>query len=234
MKLMIEIMIFLMFITVLHAGDLFEAAASNDIAAMKSLIESSAASIKDVDAYGRTPLHLACLNGAMDCAEYLIQKGADINARAGNGMTPLHLAVIGNRLEMTGYLMDHKADGNIRDKAGMSMQPLQYACIQGNKEIVQLLIEKYHLDVNTADDIGTTLLMTAAWKSNLDLARYLIAKGADLNRKKWRPQDSVQMTALDHANYALLVSSNEQSIAFVNYLKSIGAKTATELNKKTP
>ena len=85
--------------------------------------------IKDGDALHHTPLegatllHLAIDYDEIEIAEWLIQKGADVNARAGfdsegfGGHTPLFHAVVG--LVSAGdtlarLLLDHGADPNIR------------------------------------------------------------------------------------------------------------------------
>ena len=44
------------------------------------------------DDYGDTPLHAAVRREFFKAAEYLIQKGADMNATNGNGRTPMDLA----------------------------------------------------------------------------------------------------------------------------------------------
>lgn len=46
-----------------------------------------------VDGFGNTLLHKAALQGADIIAEYLLSKGANVNARNGSNATPLHKAV---------------------------------------------------------------------------------------------------------------------------------------------
>jgi len=44
---------------------------------------------------GSTALHYAAQNNAVDVADLLIQKGADVNAAAKYGIRPLHNASLG-------------------------------------------------------------------------------------------------------------------------------------------
>ena len=47
------------------------------------------ADVKAKDNYGWTPLHLACLDNALECAKLLIARGADVGAKDNGGETPL-------------------------------------------------------------------------------------------------------------------------------------------------
>ncbi|HJZ58755.1 MAG TPA: ankyrin repeat domain-containing protein, partial [Gemmataceae bacterium] len=56
-----------------------------------------------------TPLHLAVVHGHSDVVEYLIQRGADVNADSGGGWTPLHLAARTDRLDIVKLLVESGA-----------------------------------------------------------------------------------------------------------------------------
>ena len=60
-----------------------------------------------------TPLHGAAANGELATVQLLIDRGADVNARADNGQSPLHLC--NSHLEVTKTLVDNGADPNARD-----------------------------------------------------------------------------------------------------------------------
>ena len=56
------------------------------------LIEKQNVDINIKDNDEKTPLHFACQEGNFPVVEYLISKGANIEAKDGRGQTPLHYA----------------------------------------------------------------------------------------------------------------------------------------------
>jgi ankyrin repeat protein len=91
---------------------------------------------------GNTPLmHAVSLNNQRVIA-LLIQKGADINARAMNGSAeqpaaPLQVAVANGPAEMVYFLLELGADPNLTNWAGQS--PQQFATQRGNLQILRVL-----------------------------------------------------------------------------------------------
>ena len=121
-----------------------------------------------------------------------LDKGGNVNLQDEPGMTPLHHAVNddwkGSHREMVKLLIDRGA--NVKAIDDTHHTPLHLA---SNKETAELLIDA-GADVNAKTRReGETLLFSAAWgaaqghpKSHqmyLDLAKLLIAKGADINVK---------------------------------------------------
>ena len=70
-------------------------------------------------------------------AELLIEKGADVNAKAGFGSTPLHDAAFSDLKEVTELLIANGADVNAKAEEGWT--PLHDAARGGHKEIADLL-----------------------------------------------------------------------------------------------
>ncbi|KAI9485348.1 MAG: ankyrin repeat-containing domain protein, partial [Benjaminiella poitrasii] len=70
-----------------------EAAQKGSFQTIHYLISNKLASVHDVDSQGATALHYATLANNDVCVKYLIDKGADVNAPAGElQATPLHWA----------------------------------------------------------------------------------------------------------------------------------------------
>lgn len=63
-----------------------------------------------------------CNLGHMDEVQYLIGKGAHVNAEDISGNTPLHAAALAGRLEIVKYLLEKGADINARNVNGKTAQ----------------------------------------------------------------------------------------------------------------
>jgi cytochrome c len=60
-------------------------------------------------AKSQTPLHVAAENGCLQCAIYLVEAGADVNALTSNGSPPIHLAKLSGHDDVAAYLHSHGA-----------------------------------------------------------------------------------------------------------------------------
>ncbi len=90
-------------------------------------------------------------------------------------LSPLTLAIESNDASRVRELLNRGADANV--DGGL---PLLKAVMQGQNEITMLLIEKgAKLDTSVSSYNGMTALHVAAVNGNADLARLLLAKGAD-------------------------------------------------------
>ena len=59
---------------------------------MSMLIKRDESLIEFKNGPGNTPLHVACLEGYVSCAEILLENNADFNSVNRKGQTPLHIA----------------------------------------------------------------------------------------------------------------------------------------------
>ena len=84
------------------------------------------------------PLHAALAGkGARDVIEMLIDRGADVNARAELDLTPLHLAAARGNMPITRRLIELKVDPAARMTDGK--RPADYAAERGHPEVAALL-----------------------------------------------------------------------------------------------
>jgi len=131
-------------------------------------------------------------SGDLAAVKKFLDRGGNVNLQDEPGMTPLHHAVNadwkGRNHEMVKLLIDRGA--NVKAIDDTHHTPLHGA---SNKETAELLIDA-GADVNAkTGSEGETLLFSAAWgaaqgasksyEMYLNLAKLLIAKGADVNVK---------------------------------------------------
>ena len=191
-----------------YANSIYVAAYRGDVNRVKSFIEGGV-SVNTKDEGGWTPLHWAGLADSPEVAEYLIAKGADVNARAGNSFTPLRNAL---SLPVIKLLISKGADINATD-TDLGLTKLHKVCESGDIDIVELLIDN-GADVNAKPTkggmYGRTPLHFAAIFGHPDIAKLLISKGADINAVcPWRS---------DHRQTALHLAARTGHTEVVEYL----------------
>lgn len=145
-----------------------------------------------------TLLHWAAINDRGTIVDYLLKKGADINATGGDlESTPLHWAVRQGHLSMVVKLVRNGADMSTFDIEGCNA--LHVAAQLGHTPIVAYLIAK-GIDINSPDATGRTALMWVASKvSNIDPTRLLISLGASITLT----DNQFKNTALHWAVYSM-------------------------------
>jgi ankyrin repeat protein len=113
------------------------AAEGGDLEALKSILARDPTLLQSKEWGDLTPLHLAVLHNHNDVAQYLLSKGADVNARTSTGITPLHEAAQNGNKEITELLLAHAASVNAVDNQGWT--PMTRAQKWGHPEIAALL-----------------------------------------------------------------------------------------------
>ena len=107
------------------AGPLHKAAEANDFEEVVRLIDQGAdVNAIEVENEG-TALHWAAIGGGADIIELLLDKGAEIDAKAGGGLRPPSLAAMYGRYAAVELLVERGADVNAHDAYGST--PLHFA-----------------------------------------------------------------------------------------------------------
>jgi len=156
--------------------DACEAAALGDLTALNEALDRDADLISRRSSDGWTPLHLAGFFGRDDCAAFLIDNGAPLDALSTNAIrnTPLHAALAGatnptlvRRLILAGADVEARGEGGI--------QPLHLAASRGNQSLCDLIISR-GADPQAMMDDGTTPAMLAAQRGFPELGEKLKAR----------------------------------------------------------
>ncbi|KFQ28215.1 2-5A-dependent ribonuclease, partial [Mesitornis unicolor] len=126
-------------------------------------------------------LNIAVRNSNIKDVLELLEKGADVNSKAGCGWTPLQSAVQANEEDLVRLLLDRGACPRARkDNGGTAFTE---AAIAGNVTILELLLD-CGLNINDHDDNGFTAFMEAAWYGNEEALKFLYSKGANVNLRR--------------------------------------------------
>jgi ankyrin repeat protein len=142
-------------------------AAQNGYPRLAAFLISRGADVNARDKWNFTPLHEA---KNKETAEVLINAGANLHARSNTGLKPLRAAVYSMRLDVAKLLAGKGARSNIFMDAAMGrLKQIKYV-VQRNRNIVSAI-----------DADGWTPLHHAAAAGQLEVATFLIEKGADLN-----------------------------------------------------
>ena len=124
--------------------DICASAAAGDIEEVKiQLMKGTDANARDRE-LGATPLSWAVLFNHADVAEFLIQKGADVNARNRDGGAPLHGAAFLGYADIAELLIRKGADINARNDKGET--PLDVSRVDW--EITQLIASWLELELD--------------------------------------------------------------------------------------
>ena len=117
--------------------DIWNAAYEGNIEAVKQHLADGADVNARTDSYLETPLHFAAENGQKEVAQILIDKSADVNAKAKWDRTPLHGAAKTGRSEIVKLLIETGADLNPKDFENKT--PLNEAIKYKHSEVADIL-----------------------------------------------------------------------------------------------
>ncbi len=150
-------------------------------ATVKALVEAGA-DVNLVSAGDKTsPLLMAIINGQFDIALYLLDKGANPNLASENGVAPLYAVVNVQWAPKAGYPQPR---AYLQQKA--SYLDLMKALLDKGAVVDARLKKKvwyqgYNFDLSGVDETGATAFWRAAYASDIDAMKLLVAHGADPN-----------------------------------------------------
>jgi ankyrin repeat protein len=170
------------------------AARQGSAKAVQTLVEGGADVNQSSPGDRTSPLLIATINGHFDIAKYLLDKGADPNLASDPGATPLyglinvqwapkaaypqpraHLQQTLTYLDLMKALLEKGADPNARVRR-------------------KIWFSSYNFDQSNMDEIGATPFWRAAYASDVDAMKLLVAYGADPNIPTMKPAGRARPT----------------------------------------
>jgi ankyrin repeat protein len=139
---------------------------------VKRLVEKEGIDVNAKDSSNGTLLHYASWMQP-SLVDYLIQKGANVNAATRNGNTPLHWASLD---QVTETLLKHGADVNA--KTTSENTALHWT---QSPNMTKILL-KYGADIHAFNNQGYTPLH---WAETRDVIEILLEHGADIHALKY-------------------------------------------------
>lgn len=146
---------------------------------------------------GMSILHYATWrSNCAECVQLLIDNGAEVNAKDKNGETPITIMMTASTAKSRAETVIYTT--NAYKAAGFTVMPEKYMNPKESdwsepEELIEILV-KAKADVNAANAVGTTPLITAAFFNKAPLMKLLIDAGADVNHA-----DKVGVTAIMYA-----------------------------------
>jgi ankyrin repeat protein len=218
---------------------LMTAARTGDAATVKALLARGATITAVEKLKGQDALMWAAAENNAAVVRLLVEAGADLKRRSRGGtFTPFLFAVRAGHLETTRTLLDLGADVNETMPDGTSA--LVMAVINAHYELAGMLLER-GADPD-ADGQGWTALHQIAWSrrhnagfnlpgpvatgslDSLELARRLVARGADVNaRQKKEPRDGNRNMLNRIGSTALLLAAKSADVPLMRVLLELGA-----------
>jgi ankyrin repeat protein len=209
--------------------DIHQAAEEGNIEAVKQHI-AAGTDVNAKDDLGLTPLHEAAEDGHKEIAELLIAGSAEVNAKNEDGYTPLLSAVglLANHARSLGIvelLIAKGADLSVKTKHGQTA--LVLATATGQRDVVELLIEKGAAINANGDFDGATALHVACTIGKREIAELLINTGADINVRDLGGATPLQR-AIYYDNHGYITDGVERT-NLSDLLRKHGGKTELEL-----
>lgn len=146
--------LFLFSILTFSQSDIFEISRNGSLEEIEAIYKLDKESINLKNEQGYMPLTLACYNGNLEVATFLVDKVLDINGNSDFG-TPLMAAVYKGYDNIVEILLKYKADPNIQDSQGGTA--MHYAVLFRKYKIIELLVEA-GADFNIENDVKKSAL----------------------------------------------------------------------------
>ncbi|XP_077994497.1 uncharacterized protein LOC144448217 [Glandiceps talaboti] len=165
-------------------------------------------------AQGVNALHLAAGHGRQSVIKFLIESGADVDAKDSENCTPLHYAAQFGYAKAVQELINCKANVNVQNQHQFA--PLHKAATNGHTEVIEILLNN---DANIAIPVssqygGCSPLHLAAAEGHYDVILLLVKRGALMNAQDGNKQVPLHLAAKNgHLDVVRLLCSSGAAIS---------------------
>lgn len=171
-RVIVTLLSALNFTSFLAAAPIHSAAETGDMSKVRTLVAGDPASVNAKNDDGVTPLWVAAQKGQVEVVTFLLEKGADIEAKAW-GVTPLWIASQEGRADVVTALIRKGAAVEAKREDGVT--PIYIATNNGQIDVVKVLLAK-----GAKRDVlvnGMTPLQVAEKDGNKDMIEVLRGAG---------------------------------------------------------
>ncbi|NP_001191021.1 ankyrin repeat and KH domain-containing protein 1 [Xenopus tropicalis] len=157
-----------------------------------------------------TALMEACMDGHVEVARLLLDSGAQVNMPADSFESPLTLAACGGHVELAALLIERGA--NLEEVNDEGYTPLMEAAREGHEEMVALLLAQgANINAQT-EETQETALTLACCGGFSEVSDFLIKAGADIELGCSTPlMEAAQEGHLELVKYLLAAGANVQA-----------------------
>ncbi|WIG71125.1 ankyrin repeat domain-containing protein (plasmid) [Photobacterium damselae] len=205
-----------------------------DIDTVKYLLKRGL-DVNSIDSNGWTALMYAVIEGDMGIVRNLVNEGADLNAKAMSGESIMSRIVAKNDPLIFQYFLENGVNVNAVDKSGrgvlydvswfgkldyvkalvehgakINAEDINIAAANGHIEVVSFLIDSVPKNFFNKVDFAS-FLDSAASTGNLNVVRYLVERGVDIN----------SLSGM-HERSAMMIASQYRFIDIIDYLIKAG------------
>ncbi len=153
---------------------------AGNLVRLQELIEKYGANLNSRNRIGESLLMMAIKSGKTDIANWLLDRGADVQIATTAKATPLMAAAFNGDLAMVNRLLDKRVDIHAADQ--QKKTAIVYAAAQGHTEVVARLLKAgIGIDERYPNDL--TVLMWAAGQGHVQTVKFLLGAGADKSLK---------------------------------------------------
>ena len=134
-----------------------------------------------------SPLLIAVINGNFDVAQYLLDHGADPNLASDNGAAPLYAALNVEWAPKALYPQPRAYQQQKLTYLDLMKSLLDKGADPNARLTKKVWYSGYSFDLSGVDEIGATPFWRAAYASDVDAMKLLVARGADPNIPTMKP-----------------------------------------------